>query len=95
MGAAEAARRGLVNRVVPGAELAVAARELALAVAASAPLSVAAILDITRRTAQMDPIAAMSAIKEFASYRAAIDSEDAAEGTAAFGERRPPVWKGR
>ncbi len=62
---------------------------------ASAPLSVAAILDIGRRTADMDPIAAMPFIKTLAGYRAAIDSEDAQEGTRAFEEKRPPVWRGR
>ena len=95
MGAAEAAQHGLVNRVVPVAELLASARDLAAAVVASAPLSVAAILDIGRRTEQMDPIEAMAAIKEFESYRTAIDSEDAAEGNLSFTEKRPPVWKGR
>ena len=82
MGAAEAAQYGLVNRVVPAAELLAAARELAAGVVAHAPLSVAAILDIGRRTAQMDAIEAMAAIKTFDSYRAAIDSEDARRATA-------------
>ncbi|MCB0984195.1 MAG: enoyl-CoA hydratase/isomerase family protein, partial [Ilumatobacter sp.] len=77
MSAEEAARWGLVNRVVPGAELLAAALEMARSVAASAPLSVAAVLDIGRRTAHMDDIDAMRAIKELPSYRAAIDSEDA------------------
>lgn len=93
--AEEAARWGLVNRVVPGAELLAAALEMARSVAASAPLSVAAVLDIGRRTAHMDDIDAMRAIKELPSYRAAIDSEDADEGLAARAEGRPPAWKGR
>ena len=93
MGADEAARWGLVNKIVPGAELLDAARELATAISAAAPLSVAAILDIGRRTADMDPIAAMTAIKTFDSYRAAIDSDDAKEGPLARSEGRPPVWK--
>ncbi|MGD9998632.1 MAG: enoyl-CoA hydratase, partial [Ilumatobacteraceae bacterium] len=38
---------------------------------------------------------AMREIKTYASYRAAIDSEDAQEGTNAFAEKRPPVWRGR
>ncbi len=71
-----------------------AALELARSVTASAPLSVAAILDIERRTAALDAIEAMAAIKTFPTYRRAIDSHDAAEGTAAFAERRPPVWRG-
>jgi crotonobetainyl-CoA hydratase len=95
MGADEAARWGLVNRVAPGTELMDVARRLALDVTRAAPLSVAAILDIGRRTAQMDPIEAMDVIKDIPSYRAAIDSEDAQEGTRAFGEKRTPVWRGR
>jgi crotonobetainyl-CoA hydratase len=93
MGADEAARWGLVNKVVPGAELLDAARDLATAISASAPLSVAAILDIGRRTADMDPIEAMTVITSFDSYRAAIDSDDAKEGPLARSEGRPPVWK--
>ncbi len=93
--AAELERSGLINRVVPGAELLDAARELAARIVTNAPLSVAAIMDIERRTAQLDPIASMALIKTLPSYRAAIDSDDAAEGTLAFGEKRPPVWRGR
>ncbi len=95
MGAEEAARWGLVNKVVPAADLLTTARQLAADVCWAAPLSVAAILDIERRTAHMDAIAAMDIIKDIPSYRAAIDSEDAQEGTLAHAEKRPPVWKGR
>ena len=95
LSATEAAHFGLVNRVVPAQELLAAAREVAAAVIASAPLSVAAILDIGRRTARMDPIDAMAAIKSLESYRRAVDSEDAQEGNLSFTEKRPPVWKGR
>jgi enoyl-CoA hydratase/carnithine racemase len=56
---------------------------------------VTAILDIERRTAQLDPIAAMNMITELPSYRAAIDSDDAQEGTRAFEEKRSPIWHGR
>jgi crotonobetainyl-CoA hydratase len=95
MDAEEAARWGLVNKVVPSADLMTAARQLAADVCWAAPLSVTAILDIERRTAQMDPIEAMGIIQDLPSYRAAIDSDDAQEGTLAHGEKRPPVWKGR
>jgi crotonobetainyl-CoA hydratase len=95
MGADEAAQFGLVNRVVSSANLRAAAHALAAEVAASAPLSVAAILDIERRTAALQTIDAMREIKTYPSYRAAIDSEDAAEGTNAFAEKRPPIWRGR
>ncbi len=95
MDAAEGHRWGLIARVVPADELLPTAQQLATAVAASAPLSIAALLDIERRTAHLSTDEAMTALKSLASYRRAIDSEDAAEGQAAFGERRAPVWRGR
>ena len=95
MDAAEGHRWGLIAHVVPADELLPAARELATAIAASAPLSVAALLDIERRTENMTTDEAMASLKSLPSYRRAIDSEDAVEGTAAFNERRTPWWKGR
>jgi crotonobetainyl-CoA hydratase len=95
MGAAEAAAWGLVNRVVPAADLLPAAHELAVSVVAAAPLSIAALLDIDRRTHHLAVSEAMGRLRDLPAYRAAIDSEDAAEGVAAFEARRPPVWKGR
>lgn len=93
MNAAEAARWGLVNAVVATADLLAAARHFADQIVASAPLSVAAMLDIGRRTLGTDPVVAMQAIKGFASYRHAIDSTDALEGTAAYAEKRQPIWR--
>jgi crotonobetainyl-CoA hydratase len=95
MGAEEAARWGLVNRVVPGADLLTTAQSMATDIMWAAPLSVAAMLDIERQTAHMDLLEAMTFIKQLPSYRAAIDSDDAAEGTRSFDEKRPPVWSGR
>ena len=74
MGAVEAQQWGLVNRVVPGSDLLASAQQLAHEVVAAAPLSVAAILDIGRRSEFSDPATALAAMKEFASYRAAIDA---------------------
>ena len=95
MGAEEAERWGLASRVVPGDELLAAALALAASIATSAPLSVAALLDIERRTINLPSDEAMATLKSLESYRRAIDSEDAQEGQAAFNERRSPVWRGR
>ncbi len=95
MDAAEGHRWGLISRVVPADDLLVAACELADAIAASAPLSIAALLDIERRTINLSTDEAMVALKSLDSYRRAIDSEDAVEGQAAFTERRLPTWTGR
>ena len=93
--AADLLRYGLANAVVPATELTDRAHELARRIVASAPLSVAAILDIERQTAPLDPIEAMSHIKSMTTYRSAIDSLDAIEGNDAYGEKRQPIWKGR
>jgi crotonobetainyl-CoA hydratase len=95
MDAEEAHRWGLVTRVVAADQLLVAAHEVATAIAASAPLSIAALLDIERRTINLPLDDAMSYLKSLASYRLAIDSEDAIVGQAAFTQRRPPTWTGR
>jgi crotonobetainyl-CoA hydratase len=95
MSAAEAATWGLVNQVVPAAELLSAARQLAATVAEAAPLSIAAILDIGRRTESMSVADALASLRTIPSYRAAIDSADALEGPAAFAEKRPPTWQAR
>ena len=48
-----------------------------------------------RRTSALPIADAMSALPGLASYRAAIDSEDAIEGPRAFAEKRDPIWRGR
>ncbi len=97
LGAAEAAQLGLVNRVVPAAGLLDAARELAGAIAAAAPLAVAAILAISRQTTHLSLEEAARRLQsgDVAEYRRAIESEDAREGAAAFAEKREPRWRGR
>jgi len=95
--AAEAARWGLVNRVVPAAELMPAARELAGAICASAPLAVAAVLEILRETEGTSVPTGYSVLRSGAlpAYRAMLDSRDAREGARAFADRRKPQWEGR
>jgi enoyl-CoA hydratase/carnithine racemase len=83
---------GLVNRVVPLAELPGAALELASRICASAPLAVRETLALARRAAE--PGDDLWAFNEAAWKRIAA-SEDAAEGPRAFAEKRPARWRGR
>jgi crotonobetainyl-CoA hydratase len=92
--ATEAASWGIVNKVVPTAELMSAARALAAEICQSAPLSVAAVLDIIRATEDLSVADAMTAMRINPSFRAAVDSQDAQEGPAAFAEKRLPKWTG-
>lgn len=95
--AAELARWGLVNRVVPGEQLMEAALALANEVAASAPLSLQATKEIDRATQGVSEQQAFRLMREtdLPIYKRVYDSEDAAEGLAALNEKRSPNWKGR
>jgi enoyl-CoA hydratase/carnithine racemase len=86
VGAARAYEIGLVNRVVPGAELHDHVQALAERIAANAPLSVAA----AKRTVYLSaPVADADTI-----WAPVYRSSDAQEGPRAFREKRAPVWQG-
>lgn len=91
---AESGRRaGLVNRVVPDADLASAARALAAEIAANAPLSIRtmkAAINEANVFRSLTPSAALAA-----QAAATRRSDDLQEGLAAVFERRRPVFKGR
>ncbi len=97
MGAEEALRLGLVNRVAPRASLLATAHTLAADIAAHAPLAVRASKALVRlgegRSVQ-ETYAAMRA-GQAPAYRAMLASDDAQEGSRAFAEKRAPQWKGR
>lgn len=93
--ATELHQHGLVNVVAPSASLMDVARELALRICASAPLSVAAILDIQRDVESLPLHEAMTRLRANEAYKKAIDSQDAQEGPRAFAEKRAPKWTGR
>jgi enoyl-CoA hydratase/carnithine racemase len=84
---------GLVNEVVPAADLRRAAHDLAVAVAANAPLSVRAGKAMVYASAGRDREEAWAEAE--ALFEPAYSSEDAQEGPRAFRESRPPRWLGR
>jgi enoyl-CoA hydratase/carnithine racemase len=90
--AAEAHALGLVNRVVDAADIDRATRELALAIASNAPLTIRAIKELTRRLLEkqrLDPGADRDIVE------LCYTSADFKEGVAAFLAKRPPQWTGR
>jgi crotonobetainyl-CoA hydratase len=97
MSAEEAARWGLVNRVVPDDELLPSAMQLARAIVAAAPLAVAAVLEVLRETSSVDVPTGYARMRsgQLSAYEAMLHSEDALEGPRAFAEGRSPVWQGR
>ena len=95
MAAAEAARWGLANAVVPGTELMAAALELAGRICAAAPLSVAATLEVVRETEGQTVRDAFTTMRSGMRYYSRVSgSADAREGPQAFVEGRPPRWQG-
>jgi len=93
VGAVEAAGIGFVNRVVAVDELDNAVDDLARSLAAKSPAIVKlgrdsfyAVLDLAGR----DALAQLQSMLTITTM-----TEDAAEGIAAFAEKRPPQWKGR
>ncbi len=91
--AQEAYRIGLVNHVVPHAELMPAAEKLANKICANGPLAVRAIKESAIRGMDMtlkDALALNSKL-----YLKNYTTEDAKEGPLAFMEKRPPQYKGR
>jgi enoyl-CoA hydratase/carnithine racemase len=91
--AAEAKAIGFVSRVVPVAGLDDAVDELAAGLASRSPLIMRWGREAFRRAQQMPDDAALDYLQTMLTVTSA--SEDAAEGIAAFAEKRPPKWKGR
>jgi enoyl-CoA hydratase len=93
VGAVEAAAIGLVNRVVPAAELMTEARALAAELAGNAPVAMRYIIDAVNRG--LDMPFGQGAAYEATLFGLVASTEDMREGTRAFLEKRKPEFKGR
>jgi enoyl-CoA hydratase len=89
----EALRMGLINRLLPPAELGPYVQDYAALIGANAPLTIHAAklasAELLKTEAERDLTAVQRAVE------ACFDSTDYHEGRTAFLEKRPPVFTGR
>jgi enoyl-CoA hydratase len=93
IGAAEALRIGLVDEVVPANRLMERAEGLARTIGGMAPLAIAACMEAVRWGGELGLAAATDVEAEI--FGRLCGTEDKAEGTKAFLEKRTAVWVGR
>ncbi|HEY2998817.1 MAG TPA: enoyl-CoA hydratase-related protein [Acidimicrobiales bacterium] len=91
--AARARELGLLNEIVPEAELADRALDWARRITVNAPLAVQATKESVLRGLAVDQRTAYEIEDELAGR--VFSSDDAREGPRAFAEKRDPVWRGR
>jgi enoyl-CoA hydratase len=91
--AARAFEIGLVNRVVPAAELLTEAKKLAQTLASKAPIATRYIIEAVNQG--LDAPLTVGQYVETALFGAIASSADMKEGTKAFLEKRKAVWQGK
>jgi enoyl-CoA hydratase len=84
---------GLVNRVVPAADLRAEARKLAAALAAKAPIAARYIIESVNHGFEMSQADAQ--VLEASLFGLVASTDDMKEGTRAFLDKRKAVWKGQ
>jgi enoyl-CoA hydratase len=84
---------GLVEKVVPRDELRDAALGIAQAIAARSPVAIAVLRELARTTRDLPLEEGLR--READGFRRCLESEDGAEGVAAFLEKREPRFTGR
>jgi enoyl-CoA hydratase len=91
--AATAYEWGLVERVVPREELREEALGIARTIASRSPVSIAVLRELARTTRDLPLEEGLR--READGFRRCLESEDGAEGVAAFLEKREPQFSGR
>ncbi|WP_116999966.1 enoyl-CoA hydratase/isomerase family protein [Desertimonas flava] len=91
--AAEALRLGLINRVVSSEELMPTAYEYARRICANGPLAVRATKELAVRSQYLHIDDGLRL--EYAMAKVLAATDDAAEGRAAFADKRDPVYRAR
>jgi enoyl-CoA hydratase len=84
---------GLVERVVSRDELRQTALEIARTIASRSPVSIAVLRELARTTRDLSLEEGLR--READGFRRCLESEDGAEGVAAFLEKREPQFTGR
>ncbi|MFN8113833.1 MAG: enoyl-CoA hydratase-related protein [Solirubrobacterales bacterium] len=92
---ARAEEIGLVHEVHPAAEVADRALEVASLIAGNAPLSLRGNKYAIETLSQFPRLSPKQVDELVALRESCFASEDFKEGVRAFGEKRPPEWKGR
>jgi enoyl-CoA hydratase/carnithine racemase len=91
--AEEAYRIGLVNRVVPQAELMSEAEALARTIAKKGPVAIALAKRAVYEGLELSPREGNELEQRL--FGEAVATEDRKEGTSAFLEKRAPRWQGK
>lgn len=93
LGAEEALKWGLVNRVVPSEFLLEEAKSLAKKIAGKAPIAVQAAKEMIIKALNVPLDDGLDEERE--KFNSLFATQDQKEGMKAFIEKRKPVWKGR
>ncbi|MFG1479117.1 methylmalonyl-CoA decarboxylase [Xanthobacter sp. V4C-4] len=89
-----AARWGIINQLVPSAEIEAHTRALATLIASKAPLAVAVVKEQLRVLTDDQPVPAQVFERIQDMRQRVFESTDYEEGINAFLEKRPPVFRG-
>jgi enoyl-CoA hydratase/carnithine racemase len=93
IGAEEAYRIGLVNEIVPAADLITRAEAILQKIAANAPIAIKFALEVTNKG--LETSQSEGELLEASYFGLCAATEDKQEGTTAFLEKRAPNFRGR